>query len=147
MMRARASGCTVACRPQGACRNPETGGARLTMSLKPATCSSTVVHAHRGRGMCCSSTQKSAGPAGQVINRRLRELPEKKPEYELRKRYAREACQLAWVFGAPKICEGARIWCRRNRAKVLVLVPSNAKRCRKMLRTVSYTHLTLPTKA
>ena len=40
---------------------------------------------------------------------------------------------LAWVFGAPKICEGARIWCRRNRAKVLVLVPSNAKRCRKML--------------
>ena len=41
---------------------------------------------------------------------------------------------LAWVFGAPKICKGARIWCRRNRAKVLVLVPSNAKRCRKMLR-------------
>ena len=42
--------------------------------------------------------------------------------------------RLAWVFGAPKICEGARIWCRRNRAEVLVLVPSNAKRCRKMLR-------------
>ena len=43
------------------------------------------------------------------------------------------AVHLAWVFGAPKICEGARIWCRRNRAKVLVLVPPNAKRCRKML--------------
>jgi hypothetical protein len=29
------------------------GPARLTMSLKPVTCSSPVVHAHRGRGMCC----------------------------------------------------------------------------------------------
>jgi|EP01046_Picozoa_sp_COSAG06_P014990 hypothetical protein len=32
------------------------------ITLKATTCSSTFAHAHRGRGMCCSSTQKSAGP-------------------------------------------------------------------------------------
>ena len=65
MMRARASGCTVACLAQGACRAPKTGGARLTEPLKAETCSSTFAHAHKGRGMRCSSTQKSAGPAGR----------------------------------------------------------------------------------
>ena len=66
MMRARASGCTVACLAQGACRAPKTGGARLTEALKAATCGSTFAHAHRGRGMRCSSTPKSAGPAGRT---------------------------------------------------------------------------------
>ena len=63
--RALASGCTVACRAHGACHAPETGGAWLTMALKPTTCSSIFAHAHRGRGKCCSSTRKSAGPAGR----------------------------------------------------------------------------------
>ena len=59
-MRARASGCTAACQAHGACHAPETGGARLTIALKPTTCSSIFAHAQRGRGKCCSSTQKSA---------------------------------------------------------------------------------------
>ena len=45
-----------------------------------------------------------------------------------------KASSLAWGFGAPEICEGAHIWCRRNRAKVPVLVPSNAEICRQMPR-------------
>ena len=59
MMCARASGCTVACRAQGACRAPETDGARLTMALKPATCNSIFAHVHRGRGTCCSTTART----------------------------------------------------------------------------------------
>ena len=77
MMRARASGCTVACLAQGACRAPKTGGARLTEALKAATCSSTFAHAHRGRGMRCSSTPKSAGPAGRRALREARAAPDR----------------------------------------------------------------------
>ena len=77
MMRARASGCTVACLAQGACRAPKTGGARLTEALKAATCSSTFAHAHKGRGMRCSSTQKSAGPAGRRALREARAAPDR----------------------------------------------------------------------
>ena len=79
MMRARASGCTAACRAHGACHAPETGGARLTIALKPATCSSIFAYAHRGRGKCCSSTQKSAGPAGRRPLREARAAPDRAP--------------------------------------------------------------------
>ena len=77
MMRARASGCTVAFLAQGAYRAPKTGGARLTEALKAATCSSTFAHAHKGRGMRCSSTQKSAGPAGRRALREARAAPDR----------------------------------------------------------------------
>ena len=77
MMRTRASGCTVACLAQGACRAPKTGGARLTEALKAETCSSTFAHAHKGRGMRCSSTPKSAGPAGRRALREARAAPDR----------------------------------------------------------------------
>ena len=77
MMRTRASGCTVTYLAQGACRAPKTGGARLTEALKTTTCSSTFAHAHRGRGMRCSSTQKSAGPAGRRALREARAAPDR----------------------------------------------------------------------
>ena len=77
MMRARASGCTVAYLVQGAFRAPKTGGARLTEALKAETCSSTFAHAHKGRGMRCSSTQKSAGPAGRRALREARAAPDR----------------------------------------------------------------------
>ena len=77
MMRARASGCTVAFLAQGACRAPKTGGARLTEALKAEICSSTFAHAHKGRGMRCSSTQKSAGPAGRRALREARAAPDR----------------------------------------------------------------------
>ena len=77
MMRARASGCTVAYLAQGACRAPKTGGARLTEALKAETCSSTFAHAHKGRGMRCSSTPKSAGPAGRRALREARAAPDR----------------------------------------------------------------------
>ena len=76
MMRARASGCTVAYLAQGACRAPKTGGARRTEPLKAATRSSTFAHAHKGRGMRCSSTPKSAGPAGRRALREARAAPD-----------------------------------------------------------------------
>eukprot|EP01046_Picozoa_sp_COSAG06_P075877 COSAG06_NODE_23930_length_677_cov_1.370242_1_plen_143_part_10 len=79
MMRTRASGCTVTYLAQGACRAPKTGGARLTEALKAATCSSTFAHAHRGSGMRCSSTQKSAGPAGRRALRKARAAPDRSP--------------------------------------------------------------------
>ena len=77
MMRLRASGCTVACRAQGVCHAPETGGARLTEALKATTCSSTFAHAHRGIPYClrvrimmlallaAAATASSAPPAAQ----------------------------------------------------------------------------------
>eukprot|EP01046_Picozoa_sp_COSAG06_P001601 COSAG06_NODE_54_length_27948_cov_234.398671_2_plen_78_part_00 len=34
-------------------------------------------HARRGRGMCCSSTQKSAGPAGRRALREARAAPDR----------------------------------------------------------------------
>ena len=77
MMRTRASGCTVACLAHGACRAPKTGGARLTEPLKAETCSSTFAHAHKGRGMRCSSTPKSAGPAGRRALREARAAPDR----------------------------------------------------------------------
>ena len=77
MMRARASGCTVAYLAQGPCRAPNTGGARRTEPLKAATRSSTFAHAHKGRGMRCSSTQKSAGPAGRRALREARAAPDR----------------------------------------------------------------------
>ena len=77
MMRARAPGCTVAYLAQGACRAPKTGGARLTEALKAETCSSTFAHAHKGRGMRCSSTPKSAGPAGRRALREARAAPDR----------------------------------------------------------------------
>ena len=79
MMRARASGCTVAYLAQGACRAPKTGGARLTEALKTTMCSSTFAHAHKGHGMRCSSTQKSAGPAGRRALREARAAPDRSP--------------------------------------------------------------------
>jgi hypothetical protein len=33
--------------------------------LNATTCSSAFVHAHKGRGTCCSSDQSMAGPAGR----------------------------------------------------------------------------------
>ena len=77
MMRTRASGCTVTYLAQGACRAPKTGGARLTEALKAETCSSTFAHAHKGRGMRCSSTPKSAGPAGRRALREARAAPDR----------------------------------------------------------------------
>jgi hypothetical protein len=75
--RARSRCCTVAWLARGASRSPETGGARLTIALKPATCGSTVAHAHRRRDKCCSSTQKSAGPAGRRPLREARAAPDR----------------------------------------------------------------------
>ena len=69
--------CQVKC--DAPCRAPETGGARLTIALKPATCSSIFAHAHRGHGTCCSSTQKSAGPAGRRPLREARAAPDRAP--------------------------------------------------------------------
>eukprot|EP01046_Picozoa_sp_COSAG06_P113152 COSAG06_NODE_59869_length_272_cov_22.248555_1_plen_43_part_10 len=42
------------------------------MALKPTTCSSIFAHAHKGHGLCCSTTQKSAGPAGRTGLREAR---------------------------------------------------------------------------
>ena len=79
MMRVRASGCTVACLARGLWCRTKTGGAWLMITLKAATCSSTFAHAHKGRGMCCSSTQKSAGPAGRRPLREARAAPDRAP--------------------------------------------------------------------
>ena len=49
------------------------------MALKPETCSSIFAHAHRDRGMRCSSTRKSAGPAGRRALREARAAPDRAP--------------------------------------------------------------------
>jgi len=49
------------------------------MALKPETCISIFARAHRDRGMRCSSTQKSAGPAGRRALREARAAPDRAP--------------------------------------------------------------------
>ena len=44
-------------------------------AMKAATCGSTFAHTHRGSGIRCSSSQKSAGPAGQQLLREARAAP------------------------------------------------------------------------
>ena len=62
--------CSTAARPaHGACCGPETGAAGLMAAMKAATCGNTFAHTHRDSGIRCSSSQKSAGPAGQQLLR------------------------------------------------------------------------------
>ena len=44
-------------------------------AMKAATCGSTFAHAHRDSGIRCSSSQKSAGPAGRQLLREARAAP------------------------------------------------------------------------
>ena len=68
--------CSTAARPaHRACRSPETGAAGLMVAMKAATCGSTFAHTHRDSGIRCSSSQKSAGPAGRTGLREARAAP------------------------------------------------------------------------
>ena len=72
--------CSTAARPaHGACCGPETGAAGLMAAMKAATCGSTFAHTHRDSGIRCSSSQKSAGPAGRQLLREARAAPGRAP--------------------------------------------------------------------
>jgi hypothetical protein len=48
-------------------------------AMKAATCGSTFAHTHRDSGIRCSSSQKSAGPAGRTGLREARAAPSRRP--------------------------------------------------------------------
>ena len=72
--------CSTAARPaHGACHGPETGAVGLMAAMKATTCGSTFANAHRDSGIRCSSSQKSAGPAGRQLLREARAAPGRAP--------------------------------------------------------------------